>query len=99
MTWHCLNCETKIDDDGFETCWNCGCEKGLSKVVKPLDNNYDCFRCRSELTFLGTRNFHEGSRWGVLGDLGEFFVDKENLDMYACKSCGKVEFFISKFKK
>ncbi len=100
MPWKCQNCNTIIDDDEFEVCWSCNCEKGKlapdHKSYKPI---LECIRCKSSLTFIGTKNFHEGTRWGVLGELGEFFINKENLDMYACKSCGKVEFFIAGFNK
>lgn len=98
MAWTCSNCSTFIDDDTFEVCWNCSCEKGKSKPPQALSNKIpDCIRCQTNLTFIGSKSFHEGTRWGVLGDLGEFFVNKENLDMFACKSCGKVEFFIEGF--
>jgi hypothetical protein len=53
-----------------------------------------CLRCSGDLEFLGTREFHEGGRWGVLGDLAELFVNRERLDVYACPSCGHVEFFL-----
>ncbi|WP_105167835.1 hypothetical protein [Pseudoalteromonas sp. T1lg23B] len=100
MSWTCQNCNTIIDDDSFEVCWNCRCEKGKSAPDQDLTNlTPDCIRCQTGLTFIGTKNFHEGTRWGVLGELGELFVSKENLDMYACKSCGKVEFFIAGFHK
>lgn len=55
-----------------------------------------CLRCRAELEFLGTKKFLEGSRgWGFfLGDVGELFVNREQMDVYCCPSCGKVEFFL-----
>ena len=100
MSWTCQNCNTTIDDDEFEVCWSCNCEKGKPASEHNYSNSVpDCIRCQEILTFIGTKNFHEGTRWGVLGELGEFFVNKENLDMYACKSCGKVEFFIADFNK
>ncbi|GLR71140.1 hypothetical protein GCM10007852_20480 [Agaribacter marinus] len=48
------------------------------------------FLCRNNKTlvkyyFIGTKNFHQGTQWGVLGNLGELFVNKENLDMYAIR--------------
>jgi hypothetical protein len=98
MSWQCQNCNTTIDDDEFEVCWNCNCEKGKAEPDQSLvPVAPDCIRCKAKLNFIGTKNFHEGTRWGILGELGEFFVNKENLDMYACKSCGKVEFFIAGF--
>jgi hypothetical protein len=53
-----------------------------------------CPRCDVALDYVGTRDFHEGTRWGVLGDLGELFVHKEHFDVYACPRCGRVEFFV-----
>ncbi|WP_232056454.1 hypothetical protein [Pseudoalteromonas sp. A25] len=89
-----------MDDDSFEICWNCSCGKGELKPERDFIKKIpDCTRCDESLTFLGTKNFHEGTRWGALGGLGELLVNKENLDMYACKSCGKVEFFIEGFNK
>ena len=55
-----------------------------------------CARCESPLTFLGDRDFHEGTRaWGfVLGDFGELLTGGTKLEMWACESCGHVEFFV-----
>ncbi len=53
-----------------------------------------CLRCEAELEFLGTKEFHEGARWGFLGDLTELFVNRERLDVYGCPNCGRVEFFL-----
>lgn len=54
----------------------------------------DCPRCHTTKQYVGTRRFHEGTRWGLLGDLGELFVNKETFDVYACPRCGSVEFFV-----
>ena len=43
---------------------------------------------------MGTKAFHEGNRWGALGDIGELFVNKENFEVYSCPRCGHVEFFV-----
>lgn len=53
-----------------------------------------CALCRVPLQYAGTKRFHEGTRWGVLGELGELFVNKEKFDVYFCPRCGKVEFFV-----
>ena len=53
----------------------------------------NCIVCKSPMKFVGVKNFHEGTRWGVLGDLGELAVSKELLEMYRCTSCKKVEFY------
>jgi uncharacterized protein YbaR (Trm112 family) len=53
-----------------------------------------CPRCEVPLDFVGTRDFHEGTRWGVLGELGELFVNKQRFDVFVCPRCGRVELFI-----
>ena len=53
-----------------------------------------CLRCNVPIRFVGTRQFHEGMRWGVLGDLGELFVNREEFDVYICPRCGHVDFFV-----
>jgi len=53
-----------------------------------------CSRCDLPLEFVGTRDFHEGTRWGALGELGELFVNKQRFDVYVCGRCGRVELFI-----
>jgi hypothetical protein len=55
-----------------------------------LDNQFNlmtpkeisCSSCNVHLQYAGTKNFHEGKRWGILGDLGELFVNKEKFDVY-----------------
>jgi hypothetical protein len=46
------------------------------------------------MEFQGIQKFHEGRRYGVLGDIGEWFVNKTVLEMYVCPNCHKVEFFV-----
>lgn len=53
-----------------------------------------CPRCDQSLAFVGTKAFHEGRRYGLLGDIGELFVNKERFDVYVCKRCGRVELFV-----
>jgi hypothetical protein len=53
-----------------------------------------CPRCEVVLEYVGTRDFHEGTRWGALGELGELFVNKQRFDVYVCPRCGRVELFI-----
>jgi len=53
-----------------------------------------CSSCKVTLLYAGTKKFHEGKRWGLLGDLGELFVNKETFDVYYCPKCGKVDFFV-----
>lgn len=53
-----------------------------------------CPRCDRKLDYVGSKVFHEGTRWGVLGDFAELFVNKERFDVYCCPRCGRVEFFV-----
>ncbi len=53
-----------------------------------------CPRCNITKQYLGTKKFHEGRRYGFLGEIGELFVNKETFDVYACPRCGSVEFFV-----
>lgn len=53
-----------------------------------------CPSCQTTLNYAGSKRFHEGTRWGLLGDLGELFVNKETFDVYYCPGCGKVEFYV-----
>jgi len=55
-----------------------------------------CARCETALQYVGTKRFHEGARgWAFfLGDLGEFFVNREHFDVYCCPTCGRVELFV-----
>lgn len=53
-----------------------------------------CPRCHTGLDYVGTKRFHEGTRWGVLGELGELFVNRQSFDVYVCPRCGRVELFV-----
>jgi hypothetical protein len=53
-----------------------------------------CPRCSTDLDYVGTKRFHEGTRWGVLGELGELFTNREHFDVYVCPRCGRVELFV-----
>lgn len=59
-----------------------------------MNNPIVCPRCEVTLDFVGTRDFHEGTRWGALGELGELFVNKQRFDVFVCPRCGRVELFI-----
>lgn len=53
-----------------------------------------CLRCDQALEFLGTRDFHEGTRWGALGEVAELFVNKDRYDAMICRNCTHVELFL-----
>ena len=60
------------------------------RAVDPMK----CPRCSTALDYVGTKSFHEGSNWGVLGGIGELFVNRESVDFYVCPRCGRVEMFV-----
>jgi hypothetical protein len=53
-----------------------------------------CPRCDTTLAFVGTKSFHEGTKYGFLGDLAELFVNREKFDVYVCNRCRRVELFV-----
>lgn len=57
-------------------------------------NPIECPRCLTTLEYMGTKKFHEGTRWSVFGELAELFVNREHFDVYMCPRCGRVEFFV-----
>jgi predicted nucleic-acid-binding Zn-ribbon protein len=57
-----------------------------------------CLRCGTELLYAGNFKFHEGTRWGALGDIFELNENRECFDVCKCPNCGKVEFYDMKIK-
>jgi hypothetical protein len=57
-------------------------------------NPIACARCNRTLDYVGRKRFHEGTNWGALGEIGEFFVKKQHFDVYVCPRCGRVELFV-----
>ena len=62
----------------------------MSETTEPMQSP----RCATGLDYVGTKRFHEGTRWGVLGELGELFTNREHFDVYVCPRCGRVELFV-----
>ena len=95
----CPNCNTEIENN-FEICWNCSYSLTENRVIdfdKELETNkrkINCLRCNINLLYSGVYRFHEGRRFGFLGNLFELFVNKESFEIYVCPKCGKVEFFV-----
>lgn len=102
--WTCPACG-EVSSPEFEVCWNCGThadgtapDAGFVRedapAPDPVARDLACLRCGGPMRHRGTREFHEGSRaQEVL--LGELFVGRERLDLYACDACRRVEFFIA----
>ena len=55
-----------------------------------------CPRCNARLEYVGTRRLNEEKSLAVLGELGEMYKNGayEFLDVYTCRHCGHVEFFV-----
>jgi len=108
MWWKCKKCGERVENS-LEVCWNCGTnsegveDPNFRKVddeTKPLSDGWGhdtpltCLRCNQRMRFMGTKAFHEGTRWGRLGDWGEHLVNKLELEMFFCTQCGRVEFYV-----
>ena len=106
--WLCAKSREKVEDS-FDVCWNCGTSKegtedpqfspepvaeAVELRMEPEVDPIVCPRCRCDLDYVGTKAFHEGTRWGALGDVAELFAHKEKFDVYCCPRCGRVEFFV-----
>ena len=104
MTWTCKTCR-ETNDEELDVCWKCGTgldgspperrwRSELEPALEPSDRKLECLRCATPMTQVGRKKFHEG---GYMADIffGDFFVNRQAFDTYACSSCGKVEFFAS----
>ena len=98
----CPKCK-KVVPDEFDICWNCsynftsGKSEGLIEELNDINfakSNIDCLRCKTPMSFEKQLKIHEGTDWGILGELGHLFQSKKSFDVYSCPSCGKVEFFL-----
>ena len=95
---NCPNCSEEIEDN-FDVCWNCNFSISENKVIEFEDNSLrnrkiDCLRCEGvQMVHGGIYRFHEGTNYGIFGNLLEMFNNKESFDLYICPKCGKVEFF------
>ena len=63
-------------------------------MAKPAKAPINCVRCAGQMYYLGIRDFHEGTRVGVFGDIFELFQNREEMEMFACGKCGRIEFFV-----
>jgi len=65
-------------------------------TVDPGNETLPCVRCRTPLTYVAERDFREGTGgWELaLGRLGALFAGSTRLEVWACQSCGHVEFFV-----
>jgi len=96
----CPNCNADVDPE-LEFCPNCSHELGINAIpydpTQSLDyRKIDCLRCKTPMISKGNSKFHEGTPYGVYGNLFELMTNRESFDIYYCPQCGKVEFFLPK---
>lgn len=94
----CWNCEANRHGavpNGASSFQEANDEADLKRFLNKTYEPKNCSACKSALKFVGTKEFHEGNNWGVLGDFGELFVGRTHLEMYTCPTCLRVEFFVS----
>jgi hypothetical protein len=65
-----------------------------AESVTKIEPKIECLRCHIPLRFVGTREFPEGSHFGIFGDLVQVFENSESFDLYVCLRCGHVELFV-----
>ena len=101
--WRCEKCGEQIEGT-FDACWKCGATRGQATPDSAAESDADtapvntdplkCPRCPRALEYVGRKRFHEGTNWGLFGELGELFVKREHFDVYVCPRCGRVEMFV-----
>jgi DNA-directed RNA polymerase subunit RPC12/RpoP len=107
--WNCKKCGEGNSDD-FDVCSQCGAKNSeslplnVAQEPKALASDYqstiknlnpmNCPRCDQPLHYVGTREFHEGPGGGFFSNWSEMFMNKERFDVYVCRRCGRVEFFV-----
>ena len=53
-----------------------------------------CLRCGEDMQFVRREDFQLGRTGWILGDWPNLLAGAMELDVYACKGCGKVELFL-----
>ena len=53
----------------------------------------DCLRCHSEMEHLGQESLQLGQYGFFTGRLSNLFSGALEVDIYACRHCGKLEFY------
>lgn len=93
------NCNEEVEDS-YDLCWNCNYSFSEKHVVEiedatiVNDRKLNCLRCNTTMDFAGNSRFHEGTQFGIFGNLFELFENRQSFDLYTCPACGKVEFFM-----
>jgi hypothetical protein len=97
VCWNCGTSLAGVEDRSFQPVTatdSLSRDAAPGGTAHPAVNPIACSRCDLALTYVGRKRFHEGTNWGVLGEIGEFFVKREHFDVYVCPRCGRVELFV-----
>lgn len=57
--------------------------------------NISRLRCNEEMRYIGREKLQLGQTGWILGDLSNLISGAMEVDIYACKTCGKLEFFMA----
>jgi hypothetical protein len=95
--WTCKKC-CEQHEEHFESCWNCGLQKGEMPPAEPVAEvrRYetgreimDCLRCGKTIELAGVKMLNAVPTWeGFLGSQRSCF------EVYVCSGCGKAEFYL-----
>lgn len=58
-----------------------------------------CLRCGGAMQSMGTMEFQRGSYGLLLGNLNHLVSGALEAEVYACKTCGKLEFYLPEEEK
>lgn len=58
-----------------------------------------CIRCGGAMQSMGTMEFQRGSYGLLLGNLNHLASGALEAEVYACKTCGKLEFYLPEEEK
>lgn len=107
----CPNCKEEVPP-GYDVCWSCSynfiSQKPDGFVSEKIDfesvdwitpKNINCLRCKTKMDYKKQLKLHEGANYGIIGDLGHLFTNRELFDVYRCQVCGKVELFTATVTK
>ena len=61
--------------------------------------NISCLRCSEEMRYIRREKLQLGETGWFLGDLPNLLAGAMKVDIYACKTCGKLEFFMAELKE
>lgn len=58
-----------------------------------LISKAQCLRCDGEMVHTGTEKIQLGEAGWIFGNISNVFAGTLEVEIYACKKCGKTEFF------